>query len=105
MPSKKSVIKTYVTSEEYLQIVENASKGGLSLSTFVKRACLGQRIESTVDSRAVLELVKINADMGRLGGLLKLWLSGPCRHTVGVRIVLNDLLQLKEELAAKIRTL
>jgi len=38
-------------------------------------------VQSTVDQRAVLELVKINADMGRLGGLIKMWL------TIGVETV------------------
>lgn len=28
-----------------------------------------------MDYKAVLDLVKVNADLGRLGGLLKLWLS------------------------------
>jgi hypothetical protein len=27
------------------------------------------------DQRAILDLVKINADMGRLGGLIKMWLT------------------------------
>ena len=32
-------------------------------------------IKGTIDSENVLKLVKINADQGRLGGLLKLWLT------------------------------
>ena len=32
-------------------------------------------VQSTIDHRAVLDLVKINADLGRLGGLIKMWLT------------------------------
>ena len=32
-------------------------------------------VESTIDQRAILDLVKINADLGRLGGLIKMWLT------------------------------
>ena len=32
-------------------------------------------IRSTVDQAAILELAKINGDLGRLGGLLKMWLT------------------------------
>ena len=32
-------------------------------------------IRSTVDQEAILELAKINGDLGRLGGLLKMWLT------------------------------
>ena len=36
---------------------------------------MGYPIRSIVDHHQVEELVKINGDLGRLGGLLKLWLS------------------------------
>jgi len=29
-------------------------------------------VESTIDHRAILDLVKINADLGRFGGLIKM---------------------------------
>src|ERR1700682_4474625 len=32
-------------------------------------------VESTIDQRAILDLVKINADLGRFGGLIKMWLT------------------------------
>ena len=41
MPSKKRILRTYLTPEEHAQIRASASKAGLSLSTFSKRVCLG----------------------------------------------------------------
>ena len=36
---------------------------------------MGYRIEGVIDAELVRELAKINGDQGRLGGLLKLWLT------------------------------
>ena len=46
-----------------------------SRSSGVSRPCLALPVESTIDQRAILDLVKINADLGRLGGLIKMWLT------------------------------
>ncbi|MDR1946265.1 MAG: hypothetical protein LBQ51_03765 [Desulfovibrio sp.] len=64
MPSSKNVIKLYVSDEEMEQILESANRAGLSLSTFGKSVCIGQMIESSVDAKAILDLIKISADMG-----------------------------------------
>ena len=61
--------------EEYGEILESSQRAGLSLSEFARRVCLGQRIESREDQQARRELLKVNADLGRLGGLLKQALS------------------------------
>jgi len=75
MPSKKAVLKTYLTPEEYGKIIESADRTGLSLSTFAKRLCLGLPVPSLENQKARRELLKVNADLGRLGGLFKLCLS------------------------------
>lgn len=75
MPSDKKRIVTYVTDDEHKQLVQSATKAGLTASTFVKRVCLGQRVHSIVDHQAVLAVMKANADLGRLGGLFKKFLS------------------------------
>ena len=40
---------------------------------------LGYEPRSIVDNDRVEELAKINGDLGRLGGLLKLWLTNDAR--------------------------
>jgi hypothetical protein len=47
----------------------------LGLSSYLRRLGLAQPVESTIDQRAILDLVKINADLGRFGGLIKMWLT------------------------------
>jgi len=75
MQTKKYQIKAYVTHEDYLVIEEYAEKAGLSLSAFARRVCLGQPAPNRELEQFRRELLKINADLGRLGGLLKLCLS------------------------------
>jgi hypothetical protein len=105
MPSKKRVIKLYVSDEEMDRILENADRAGLSLSTFGKRVCLGQSVESRVDAKTVLELLKVSADMGRLGGLLKLWLSNPDKLEREARTLLHSIEKTRAQLDAKIAAL
>jgi len=73
-PTRKAA-KTYLTPEEYAQVAARAKQTGLSVSTFVKRVCLGQELRTKTDQQAVLALLKSNADLGRLGGLFKMALS------------------------------
>lgn len=92
MPSKKIAMKTYLTPEEYDQIIQSADKAGLSLSTFAKRVCLGQPTPSRELERFRRELLRINADLGRLGGLFKLCLGRSDAHWRGLHREVRQLL-------------
>ncbi|WP_430447120.1 MAG: conjugal transfer transcriptional regulator TraJ [Pseudomonas piscis] len=56
-------------------IKDNAARASLTVAEYLRRLSLGHVIKSTLDSQYVLQIVKVNADQGRLGGLLKLWLT------------------------------
>jgi hypothetical protein len=88
MPSKKKRIAVYLGPEEYSRIQESAQKAGLSLSAFCQRVCLGIPVPGLEHRQAVKDILKANADLGRLGGLLKLALSEG-----GDKIALSRLLQ------------
>jgi len=76
MPSpNRKAAKAYLTPEEYGQVSAMAKQAGLSVSTFVKRVSLGERVRSKEDQQTIIALHKANADFGRVGGLLKLALS------------------------------
>ena len=68
-------VKVWVTAAEKAEIGKKAAGHSLSASAYLRRLGLALPVESTVDQTAVLELVKINADLGRLGGLIKMWLT------------------------------
>jgi hypothetical protein len=75
VPSRLPTIKMYITAEEHAEITANAKRAGLSYSAYVKRVCLGLPTPSLEKQQYRIELLKINADLGRLGGLFKLCLS------------------------------
>lgn len=65
---------------EMRQEIETAAKAsGLSMSRYLLNVGLGYEIPSLAHHKAVEELAKINGDLGRLGGLLKLWLTDDVR--------------------------
>jgi hypothetical protein len=68
-------LKVWVSQEERAQVEARAKSTGLSLSAFLRAAGLGLRPKSVYDLEAVDQLAKVGADLGRLGGLLKLWLA------------------------------
>ena len=83
MPTKKRILRTYLTPEEHARIRASASKAGLSLSTFSKRVCLGFSVPSLEHREARIELRRLKGDLGGLGGLVKQSLAnGADRQTV-----------------------
>jgi len=72
-------IRVFADEAERALIQGSADTAGLSLSAFLRNVGVGYPVRSIVDQKQVAELAKINADLGRLGGLLKLWLAGDPR--------------------------
>ena len=60
-------------------IEAQAKQAGLSVACYLREVGQGYRISGVVDLEQVRELAKINGDLGRLGGLLKLWLTNDAR--------------------------
>lgn len=68
-------VKVYCLPDERAQLQANARAARKTLSTYLLNVGLGYRVRGVLDGRRVEELLRINADLGRLGGLLKLWLT------------------------------
>ncbi|KTD04009.1 conjugal transfer relaxosome component TraJ [Legionella geestiana] len=68
-------LRVPVLPDEETQIKANAANAGLSIAEYLRRISLGYQLQSAIDKDHVIQLAKINADVGRLGGLLKLWLT------------------------------
>mgnify|MGYP004639716071 CR=1 FL=1 len=103
-PRRSAKLQAYVTPEEYDQIVEISERTRLSLSEFARRVCLGIRIESREDQQARLELLRVNADLGRLGGLLKRALAEGHDKAAVIRL-LRQIDQTQANLKEKVRAL
>ncbi len=68
-------IDVWVTPEEEAEIAEMAEQAGMSRSAYLRSVGLNQPIRSVLDLKAVADLAKVNGDLGRVAGLLKLWLA------------------------------
>ena len=68
-------IKVWCLPDERQAIAAGAAAAGLSLSAYLRKIGMGYEIRSVLDQERIIQLAKINADQGRLGGLLKLWLT------------------------------
>ena len=72
----KSAIRVYCTLDERRTIKTNAGKYKKSLSQYLRTLGMGMVFTHSVDNvEQVKTLARINADLGRLGGLLKALLT------------------------------
>jgi hypothetical protein len=62
----------------------------LSASNYLRAIGLGMGVTSIIDHRKVDELVRVNGDLGRLGGLLKLWLSNDEKLRLDSKLLLKN---------------
>lgn len=72
---REKVLRVPVTPEEDRAIREKARQVGLPVAVFLRNVAVGYEVQSVLDAGCVKELARINADQGRLGGLLKMWLT------------------------------
>ncbi len=80
-PTRKgsTPIVVRVTPDEKAEIESLARQTGHSTSAYLRLLGQGYMPKSIVDNFKVMELARINGDLGRLGGLLKLWLTNDAR--------------------------
>ena len=96
-------LKVVVSKRERAEIETRAAATGLSVSAYLRNLGLGFQPHSTLDQEAMLALLRVNADQGRLGGLFKLWLSGQSAastETVEIRKLLVDIEECQRALKA-----
>lgn len=102
-------LRVPVLSDEETEIKSNAAKAGLSIAEYLRRVGLGYSIQSMVDKESVLQLSKINADIGRLGGLLKLWLTQDQRvahfHYREIKVLLDGIKMMQEAMFGLVKKL
>ncbi len=99
-------IKVWVTDAEKAEIADRAAQAGLSLSAYMLTAGLNHPIRSVYDLKAVADLGRINGDLGRVAGLLKLWLAerrGQGARPIDVEKMMDEFRALQTELSAIMR--
>lgn len=95
-------IDVWADEAELAEINARSKALKLSRSEYLRNLGLGYEPKGQFDQEAIRNLVKVHADQGRLGGLLKLWLSekqGQGAPANEVRSVLQQIESLQMELA------
>jgi len=107
--NRQKPVKVYVSDTDRDALEACAKAAGLSLSSYLLTAGLNRPIRTVADTQAVADLVKVAADLGRLGGLLKLWLAdrrGEGAPPFAVDKVLGETRELQQcilKLASQVR--
>ena len=100
--------KVAVSADERAAISANAKAAGLSVSAYLRAVGLGYEVRSVLDHEHVAEIKRARGDLGRVGGLLKVWLSqrpGEGAAVEDVRSLLNQIEAAQVDVREKVRAL
>jgi hypothetical protein len=95
---RKNRIEVWCDNDEFALIKANAQSSKLSNSEFLRNLGRGHEPKSAFDGETIHEFAKVHSDQGRLGGLLKLWLSeekGQGAPVKNVRSLLQEIESLQ----------
>lgn len=97
-------IEVWVNDEEKETIAARAKEAGMARSAYLRALGLNTPIRSIVDLCAVADLARVNGDLGRVAGLLKLWLVEGRGHDsapLDVNEIISEFRRLQGEIRAK----
>lgn len=100
---KERQLRVPVLPDEEAIIKEMAASAGLSVAAYLRNVAMGYQIRGILDNKRVEELARINGDLGRLGGLLKLWLTDDIRTAKFGKSTILSLLAKIEETQGKMQ--
>jgi len=74
-PRRDRWIQIRANAEEAGVIIAQARAVGMTVGAYLRAVGAGYQPRAVVDQDRIDAMLKVNGDLGRLGGLLKLWLS------------------------------
>lgn len=102
-------IMVRVSPDEKKEIHQAAARCDLSAPAYLRELGLGYEPKSNVDVQAVEQLARLHGDLGRVGGLLKMWLSDNSKSGYGRSLnipeLVDRLLGLQQEIGEVARKL
>jgi len=95
-------LRVPVLPDEEHEMKRRAAAAGLSVAAYLRNVGLGYEVRGILDHQRVGDLAKVNGDLGRLGGLLKLWLSDDAKvaqfDATTIRVLLGKIEDTQGEL-------
>ena len=95
-PRSGQRIPVKVTAKEKEAIELTARQMRLPASALMRNLALGYSPPSRVDQETFLELFRLRGDLGRIGGILKLWLVDRPDAVVPNKVVREALVEILE---------
>lgn len=95
---KTELIQVRATPAEKDKLKSRASAFGISMGALCRQIIFGATPKSKTDQEAIHGLAATRADLGRLGGLLKGWLSGSFTQVSPVLKTHSDVAALLREI-------
>ena len=98
-------LKVFVDPKERSFITESAQIARMSVSMYLRTVGMHGRPKNKLDQDAVREIIRVHGDLGRLGGLLKLWLTEQGEvgaSSIEVRSVLHKVEPVMLDIRSKI---
>jgi hypothetical protein len=100
-------LRVPVLPDEESEIKRLAAAANKTVAEYLRNVGLGYEVHGILDNRRVEDMLRINGDLGRLGGLLKLWLTNDERTKVfgesTIRVLLSKIEGTQDEMHAVIR--
>ncbi|HIF9399770.1 TPA: plasmid mobilization protein, partial [Photobacterium damselae] len=79
---KTEIIRIRVSESEKIKLQQLASKSSArNLSDYIRSTALNKKIATKFDNDLVLSLLKVNADLARLGNLFRITLHESSNYT------------------------
>ena len=97
-------LRVPVLADEEALIKRRAAEAGVPVAAYLRLLGLAHQVPSRIDNQCIEQLALINGDLGRLGGLLKLWLTNDV-SAAGItprtlRAVLSRIMATQDEMHA-----
>jgi hypothetical protein len=95
-------LRVPVLPGEELEIKRLAAASGLPVAAYLRELGLNHQVRDMLDNKRVEELARMHGELGRLGGLLKLWLTDDPRTALlgeaALRAVLSRIEKTQDEM-------
>lgn len=97
---RSKLLPIRVNKNEFEVITKKAEDHGLNASTFLRNLSMNYPVKSMVDREVVSTLLRVNGDLGKVGGLLKMWLmrNGEYKDDFSARRTYENIDDLVDEL-------
>ncbi|HIF9162547.1 TPA: plasmid mobilization protein [Photobacterium damselae] len=95
---KTEIIRIRVSESEKIKLQQLASKSSArNLSDYIRSTALNKKIATKFDNELVLSLLKVNADLARLGNLFRITLHESSNYTPEQIELIQDNLKYTSE--------